>query len=142
MNSAPRIVLRAVVVWAILMVAETIHGVLRAIFLVPLVGDFRARQIGVFTGSVLLLGIVFLLIQWVRAVTPGALLAVGFLWLAMTLLFEFGAGHFVFGRSWEALFSDYNVAQGGLLPFGLAVLAFSPLIAARARGIHKGARGK
>jgi len=35
---------RAFVVWLVMMGAEVVHGVLRAILLVPLVGDFRARQ--------------------------------------------------------------------------------------------------
>jgi hypothetical protein len=39
----------------------------------------------------------------------------------------------VLGASWERLVSDYNVLQGGLLPFGMIVLMLSPLIAAKVR---------
>ena len=45
------IVAKAFVVWFILIVAEIMHGILRRIFLVPCVGQFRSNQIGVFTGS-------------------------------------------------------------------------------------------
>jgi hypothetical protein len=38
-----------------LIAVEFVHGILRAIFLVPVVGDFRARRIGVFIGSGLIL---------------------------------------------------------------------------------------
>jgi len=37
------------------MAAETIHGVLRNMFLSPAVGDLQARQIGVVIGSALIL---------------------------------------------------------------------------------------
>ena len=39
----------ALVIWIVLIAVEFIHGILRAIFLVPVEGDFRARQIGLFT---------------------------------------------------------------------------------------------
>ncbi len=124
--------LRAFVVWLMLMGAEVIHGILRALFLAPKVGDLRARQLGVFTGSLLILVIAYLSIGWV-GVRNKSLLAVGFAWLLLTLAFEIGFGHFVFGYSWERLASDYNLSKGGLLPVGLLVLFLSPLIAAKLR---------
>jgi len=53
----------------------------------------------------------------------------------LTVLFELGFGHFVFGRSWESLGSDFDVLHGGLLPLGLLILTLSPLIATRLRGV-------
>ena len=43
--------LRAFLVWLLIIAIESVHGTLRVLFLQPLVGDFRARQIAVFTGS-------------------------------------------------------------------------------------------
>ena len=62
------------------------------------------------------------------------LLAVGFLWLGLTLAFEILFGRFVVGASWERIAADYNVLEGGLLPFGMLVLLLSPLIAGKIRG--------
>jgi hypothetical protein len=45
--------LRALLVWLIIIAVETCHGIARALFIVPLTGDFRARQIGVFIGALL-----------------------------------------------------------------------------------------
>ena len=39
------------------------------------------------------------------------------------------------GYSWERLGSDYNMLEGGLLPIGFVIMATSPLIAARLRGV-------
>ncbi len=130
-----KVAVRALGAWIILMAVEFIHGALRTIFLAPRVGDFPARQIGVFTGSLLIVAVACLTVRWIGAVGSGSLIRIGSLWLLLTVAFELGFGHYVFGRSWGRLASDYNVLEGGLLPFGLLVLALSPLIAARLRKI-------
>ena len=65
------------------------------------------------------------------------MLLVGFLWLVLTLAFEVAFGRFVVGASWERLAADYNVLEGGLLPFGMLVLLLLPLIAGRIRGLTR-----
>lgn len=130
--------LRAFAVWLVIVAVESAHGTLRKLFLAPSVGDFRARQIAVFTGSLLILGVACLFAGRIRAGTTGRLLAVGLLWLFLTLLFEFGLGLFVLNYSWERVASDYDLSRGGLMPFGLALLALAPLIAARLRGLETG----
>jgi hypothetical protein len=42
----------------------------------------------------------------------------------------------VMGASWERLAADYNVLEGGLLPFGMLVRLLSPLIGATVRGVE------
>jgi hypothetical protein len=117
------------VVWLLLMAAESIQGALRAIVLVPIAGDFRARQIGAITGSFIVLALACLLIDWVGARGPGRLLAVGLFWLVLTLGFEFGLGRYGFGYSWQHILEDYDIRRGGLLAFGMVVLTLSPMIA-------------
>ena len=121
---------RAVAVWLVLMGAEVAHGVLRTLYLAPLVGDLRARQIGVLVGSALILIIARVAAPWLRARTSRAQLLVGGVWLVLTLVFELVLG-LVLGYSWERTASDYDVLRGGLLPFGLVVLALAPRLAAR-----------
>ncbi|MEI8375310.1 MAG: hypothetical protein WCJ35_21020 [Planctomycetota bacterium] len=121
-------------VWLII-AAEILHGIVRSILLVPHVGLFRSNQIGVFTGSLIILAIALVSIRWIGATRSSQLFGIGFLWLILTLAFEFLCGHFVAGASWERLASDYNVLEGGLLPFGMIILALSPLIAGKVRGM-------
>ena len=126
---------RALAVWALLMAAETVHGIARTLVLQPIVGDRRARQIAVFSGSLLILAIVTLTIRWLGVRQSRArLLAIGVLWVVLTATFEIGLGRIVAGYSWSRLASDYDLRQGGLLPFGLVVMALSPWLAARLRG--------
>lgn len=129
-----RIVGRSLTIWLVLIVAEIVHGILRAIVLIPFVGEFRSNQIGVVTGSAIILAIAYFTIRWIGAKRPHGLLLVGLIWLVLTVAFEVLFGRFVVGLSWERIASDYNVLNGGLMPLGLLVLFFSPMIAAKLRG--------
>ena len=124
---------RSLAVWLLIIAAETIHGILRGLLLVPVVSDLRARQIGVFIGSLIILAIATLSIRWIGATTRKQLFAVGALRLALTLAFEFLFGRYAAGASWQRLLSDYDPSQGGFLALGMVVLALSPLAATKLR---------
>jgi hypothetical protein len=128
-----QIVGRSLTIWLILICAEIIHGILRAIVLVPIVGKFRSNQIGVFTGSAIILGIAYLTIRWIGAKQTNELLLVGLVWLLLTVAFEVLFGRFVVRLTWERVFADYNLSKGGLMPLGLLMLFFSPVIGAKFR---------
>jgi hypothetical protein len=124
---------RAFLVWLLIIAIEAVHGTLRVLFLQPLVGDFRARQIAVFTGSPIIFLIAYLFTPWLRATATRVLINVGLFWVACTVAFELALGRWVLNLPWVRIFSDYNLFRGGLMLFGLAVLALSPLIAMRLR---------
>lgn len=135
---------RALAVWFLIIVAESLHGTLRELLLKPYVGDLRARQFAVFTGMLIILGVTYTFIRWIRAETTRALLLVGLLWVALTLAFEVSLGVFVLGYSWARLREDYDLTRGGFLAFGMIVLWLSPLIATklRARPMKEGKRSQ
>jgi len=124
---------RALGLWLLLMSAEFVHGLWRVKFLALWLGDFPARQVCVFTGSLLILLITYVCIPWIPATKTRTLLGVGLGWLGLTLAFEVGFGYFVLHRTWDDFVSDFDMLHGGMFPIGLAVLALSPLIAARWR---------
>jgi hypothetical protein len=126
---------RAVAVWVVLILTEILHGIARGILLVPYVGEFRSNQIGVFTGLLIIFAISLIFVRWIGASRSSELLRIGILWLGLTLAFELLFGRFVVGASWERLASDYNVLEGGLLPFGMIFLTLSPLLAGKVRGV-------
>jgi hypothetical protein len=128
-----RTILRGVAVWCVIIIVEVFHGIARTVFLAPLVGDFRARQIAVFTGSILILLVATTFIGWIRPARVADAVAVGAVWLVLTLTFEIAVGRYVVRASWSRIASDYDLLRGGLLPIGLAVLAVAPLVAARVR---------
>lgn len=128
---------RAIAIWLVVIAAEIGHGIARTCVLAPRLGDGRARQIGVFSGALLNLGIACLTVRWIGATTRGALVGVGLVWTVLTVIFELAFGRWVARVSWERLRADYDLAHGGLLPIGLAALAGTPLVAARLRRVHR-----
>lgn len=125
--------LRAAVVWVIIALAETLHGILRVRFLNRRLGAHRANQIGVLSGSALILAIGWLLVPWIAPGSARECLAAGAVWLCLMLVFEFGVGHWYFGRPWQRLAEEFDFRKGGFLGFGMTVLFFTPLIIARTR---------
>ena len=126
---------RGLAVWLAIIAAETLHGIARGIVLVPSVGDFRARQIGVFVGAAIILTIAAASIRWIRPASAGDALGLGAVWLVLTLAFEILFGRCVAHASWSRILSDYDLPHGGLLPIGLVVLATAPLAAAKFRRV-------
>jgi hypothetical protein len=128
------IVLRAFLIWLLIAVAEVSHGILRVRLLNRSGGDHRARQIGVFTGSVIILGIAWFTVPWLGVSTTGQLLGVGFLWLTLMLALEVAFGRLVFRASWQRMVADFDFRKGGLLAIGMVVLLVAPLLVAKLRG--------
>ncbi len=122
---------RALAIWLLLMLVETLHGIFRGLLLLPLVGQIRANQIGVAVGSLLILLIAFLTIKWIGAIRMSELLNVGLIWVLLTLVFEVGLGY-AFG-GWDRVSMDYDPRRGGLMPLGLLMMFFSPLVTYRIR---------
>jgi hypothetical protein len=123
---------RALLVWMLIILVETVHGMAREIFIAPALGDLRARQLGVVTGSLLVLCIAWLAARWLGAAERRTQLGVGAFWVALTLLFEILLGRAI-GASWDRVLSDFNPARGGFMIAGLAVMFFAPMLAMKLR---------
>jgi hypothetical protein len=119
--------LRGAAVWLLLMGVEVLHGIARTALLAPHTGDFKARQISVFSGSALIMTITYLTIRWIGSRNKSTLLRLGIFWLLLTLIFEFVLGRKVLHLSWQRLLSDYNLRRGGLQPIGLLLMTLAPL---------------
>ncbi len=135
MRENPHLLLRGLAVWGVIILVESLHGTVRELWLRPLLGDFHARQISVFTAMTLILMVSLIFARWLRATQKRQLLAVGAFWALLTVAFEFGLGRFVLKYSWTRLLEDYNLARGGLMGLGLLFLFFAPWLAAKLRGL-------
>lgn len=83
---------RALLVWLGIVGAEVVHGACRVLFLQPILGDFRARQVAVLTGSILIFSIVLLTVGWVGNDTAADAPRIGVAWLGLMVVFELAAG--------------------------------------------------
>lgn len=124
---------RALLIWLLIVVVESIQGTLRELFVRPAIGDLPARQLGVFTGSLLILLIATVTSRWLGADGAGRQLQVGLAWVFLIVVFEVGLGLAV-GYSPQRILADYQPEKGGWMGIGLLVLLFAPLIGARLRG--------
>jgi hypothetical protein len=126
--------LKALAVFGLIALAETLHGVLRVRFLNRPLGARRARQVGVFTGSLLILTLAWVTAPWLALPDATSAFAVGALWLALMLTFEIWVGRALFHAPWPRVLADFDVRRGGWLGFGMLVLALAPWLAGVARG--------
>lgn len=109
-------------VWGLIVLAETLQGVLRQLWLVP--------WLGVVSGALLILLLTWATRRWLRLRTPAQQLQAGALWLLLMLLFEFGLGTLL-GYPPERLLADYDPRAGGYLWLGMLVLLLAPWLVGR-----------
>lgn len=103
------------------------NGVLREAFLKKYTGNFAAHQLS--TLSLILFFAAY--IAWaMKRFAPASstqALAVGLLWLLLTLAFEFGFGRWQ-GQSWTTLLADYNLLKGRLWILVPLWVGFAPFL--------------
>jgi hypothetical protein len=79
-RSRRSIAARAAGVWLLIIAAEMVHGLARTRWLTPALRDFRARQVAVLSGSLIVLIIVIATVRWTSATRTRALLKIGCMW--------------------------------------------------------------
>jgi len=110
-----------------MMLAETAHGVVREVFIAPAIGGLRARQVGVFAGSLLIFIIAWYMARWLNAATRREQLLAGAFWVGLTLVFEFALGRAT-GETWSRILADFDPSRGGLMLLGLAFMFCTPML--------------
>jgi hypothetical protein len=124
---------------AILTLAVT-NGFLREAVLLPNLNKPVAFATSGILLSILIVVVAVLFFPWLKLRSESSCLAVGALWLGLTLVFEFGLGGFVQGRSLSEMMEAYTFKDGNLWPLVLVVTFFAPLVAFRLRRKAKPAR--
>jgi hypothetical protein len=109
-----RAVRRWIVAWLGGSILGIVNGVARELAYKDRVGDSTANQISaVSLTAPLALYFVVLQRRWPLSTTPTAL-EVGGVWVFLTVLFEFGFGHYVDRKSWAELLDNYDITEGHL----------------------------
>lgn len=104
------------------------NGAMREIIIGKRLGELAAHQISCLTGSVFLVAYSFMLTRRWMPESSRQALNIGFLWLILTVTFEFLFFHLVGKKSWAALFHDYNIFQGRLWILVLISIAIAPYL--------------
>jgi len=126
--------LRAIVIWLLLAVLAVATAGLRTGFITPRIGEGWGHIVGTVILCIVIFFVAWLSIGWIYPAGARDAQHIGILWVLMTLAFEFLAGHYVFGNSWEKLLADYNVVRGRIWVLVLITTYFAPRLALLLRG--------
>jgi len=100
------------------------NGGVRDLGLRRVMDEVSARQVSTLTLLILLTAYMWLLHRRWPIAQEGTAFAIGLTWVAMTLVFEFGLGHYVEGKTWATLLEDYDLTAGHIwvaVPLWVAV---------------------
>lgn len=111
--------------------AGFLFGMLRELVLIPAFGEREGHLIEfpLVTGSVAMLGL------WAgrRASPPGFL--IGFGGMAVLVLLESSLALAIMGQTLSEYLAHYDITEGALFPYGLAIMALAPILGKRSRPV-------
>ena len=116
--------IRALLVWLVIIAAESVHGAVRRLLFTPDV-DFAMRQLSVLVGAVMIFTITWVFVDWIHIRTARRALAIGGVWVGLTVAFELALGRLT-GVAWDRIAADYDLPNGGLMPLGLLSMGLTP----------------
>lgn len=119
--------LSAILWWLLFAVIASANGAIGKFMIEPLAGPYGNHLYKTAVFVTVLIGLIGVFVR--RAMRNGerGLWRIGVFWLGLTVAFEFLAGHYLFGNSWEALFADYRIWKGRLWSLVLAAILIAPL---------------
>lgn len=104
--------LKYVLLWFPMAAVAIANGVLRQTTFGLHMAELRAHQLSTLIGVVLIGVFMWGALRVWPADSAGQASAIGLVWMAMTLAFEFLFGHYAAGHSWRRLLGEYNVLAG------------------------------
>jgi hypothetical protein len=123
------VLLKAIAIWLGLLVIAVLNGALRELLLKPVAGEHVAHLASTIILCAAIIIVALFTSSWVGMKAAHDAFLVGLLWVVLTVAFEFLAGHYLFGNSWETLLADYNVFQGRVWLLVLLTNLLAPLLA-------------
>lgn len=126
---------KSVLYWFLLMLLAMANGTVRVKLVLPYTGLTAGLAISTVVLGALILGATWLGIRWIGPTTVQQAWGIGVLWLALTLTFEFGAGHYLFKKPWSELLVDYDIAQGRVWVLIPIITVLAPWWMAKVRGL-------
>ena len=120
---------RVILTWVFFMPMAILNGVIREKWYRPLVGELRAHQIATALASGAFFSWAFFMLRkQVALLNWTKLLLIGGGWVGLTMLFEFGFGHYVAKTPWKKLLHDYNLLKGRVWSLFLLTELVSPML--------------
>lgn len=113
--------------WAVMVVIAIVNGYFGQAVATKVLGPYGAHLYRVFV----IIAVIFIFSNFYLGLVGGdssIALKTGLIWLASSIIFEFGFGHFVFGIPWEKFREEYNIFEGRLWGLVLASEVIAPVL--------------
>ncbi|KXB06289.1 hypothetical protein AKJ52_02365 [candidate division MSBL1 archaeon SCGC-AAA382C18] len=115
--------------WFILVVFFILNGILRNTVYAPHIGEWEGHVVSSVFGIGFIFTVTYLSLKHIITGYSGMdLVLIGLFWFSLTVVFEFGFGHYVVGHSWDRLLSDYNILEGRMWSLVLLTTISAPYI--------------
>jgi len=121
-------IVRYIFVWLLLAMVAIANGIVRQSTYGKFVSELTAHQISTFTGMLAFGVIVWSIHRFWPIQSTTQAWTIGVCWLVMTVIFEFGFGHYIAGHSWEKLLADYNLSEGRVWSLFLIWIVVLPMV--------------
>ena len=128
---------KSLLVWMALLTLAVLNGAFRETLLTPRFGAYTSHVVSTFMLCMLILLVTFVSLRWIGPPDLAAAWTIGLTWLALTLAFEFLAGHYLFGSPWSKLLADYDVLKGRVWALVLVTTAAAPALMAAWRHVFR-----
>lgn len=122
---------RYLLAWLPMVLIGIFNGVIREATYGKVLSELRAHQISTVIGLLLFSLYIWFLTHLWRLESLTQAWTIGLLWLGLTILFEFGFGHYIAGHSWHKLLADYNLLAGRVWLVVLIWIALAPIVFSR-----------
>lgn len=120
--------IKALLVFLLIALAETANGIVRVRFLSRRLGNRRARVVSLLSGCLLILLITWWTLPWIGPASAGEALLIGALWLVLMLAYDIGIGRWAFKMRWEKILADFDLRRGNYLALGMAWIFLAPVV--------------
>jgi len=116
------------IAWVPMLFIAIGNALFRETVFAPRFSELQAHQLSTATCIILFAVYIWALLRLFRPRSNGQAIAIGLIWLVLTVAFEFLFGRFVMGHPWNRLLNDYNLWNGRLWPILLLWVAVAPYL--------------
>ena len=128
-----KIIMLYAISWVGMVILAILNGIIREKTYAHCMRELSAHQLSTFIFIILIGLYVWFLTGILKIESSKQALLIGGMWLVMTVVFEFGFGHYVMGHTWSKLVNDYNIFKGRVWSLVLAWTAIAPYLFFRIR---------
>lgn len=108
--------------------AETLHGIARAVLLVPRIGKKGALKVAIVTGSLLAFCVCYFLVPGIGISGTTELVALGILIAVFMATFDIALAKLLLKRPWRKVLEDFDPSAGNYLLYGILLMVTYPYL--------------